>query len=225
MVEEAVEVEVAVEVVERERAAHLARLLHVILERLPRRVVREVADEDGRAAPAVPGAHRPAAALAVAAALALLAAVVLADDNLAAVELGVHQGLDRVRRARLVGELDDAEAGRAAVLPRLHVGAHHLARLLHVVLERLPRRLVREVADVDGDHVCWLLRRDRGAARPQTQVNRARRSFFVRKTAVVDRKSQGNFCCAWKRVVAAEDLSSREQPGHGHRSRGRRSRG
>ena len=159
-------------------AAHLARLLHVILERLPRRVVREVADEDGRAAPAVPGAHRPAAALAVAAALALLAAVVLADDNLAAVELGVHQGLDRVRRARLVGELDDAEAGRAAVLPRLHVGAHHLARLLHVVLERLPRRLVREVADVDRDHVCWLLRRDRGAARPQTQVNRARRSFF-----------------------------------------------
>ena len=112
----------------------VARLLEVVLERPPLHRVREVAH-----------VHRvQGAAVGAAADLA-----VLADEDVAPLELGLVELGDRALGVALVGEDDDAAALRAAGALLHHVGRDHVAALLEVVLEVLPRDAPVEVADVE----------------------------------------------------------------------------
>eukprot|EP00962_Isochrysis_galbana_P000564 scaffold161_cov89-Isochrysis_galbana.AAC.2 len=89
---------------------------------------------------------------------------VLADEDVAAVELRLGERGDGIGRIRCRGELHDATPLGSSI-EHHDVGVQHLARLAEVVLQSLPRSLPRQVADVHAGVTArcrWRNHRPRG---------------------------------------------------------------
>ena len=145
----------------------------MILELLPRRLVREVANVHAQVAPRSAATEASAARDDVAAmpppgqvsaitlphhstspptyaiaAVATAALTILPDENLTSHELRVVELLDGPVRAVGTRVLDDAASLGPAIVHRHDLGPDDVASSAHVILKVLPRDLVRQVAHV-----------------------------------------------------------------------------